>query len=63
VGTGAFPIITTRMWCGASPAQRIRYRATRHPLIVLFAYITVFLYGITLESLLRDPKVHWDSAL
>jgi omega-6 fatty acid desaturase (delta-12 desaturase) len=62
-GVGAFPIITTRMWHEASRARRARYRATRHPLIVLFGYVTVFAVSICLLPLLRDPKKHWDSAL
>ncbi|MGO8857890.1 MAG: fatty acid desaturase family protein [Steroidobacteraceae bacterium] len=60
---GSFPIITTRMWRAASPAERARYRAMRHPLIVLFGYLTVFAFSICLLPLLRDPKRHWDSAL
>jgi omega-6 fatty acid desaturase (delta-12 desaturase) len=60
---GAFPLVTTRMWHAASPAERARYRATRHPLILLFGYITVFAFSITLLPLLRDPARHWDSAL
>lgn len=60
---GAFPIITTRMWQGASRAQRLRYRANRHPLIVLFGYLTIFFFSICLAPLLRDPRKHWDSAL
>ena len=60
---GAFPIITTAMWRAASPGERFRYRANRHPLIVLFAYVTVFAVAICLLPLLRDPKRHWDSAL
>jgi len=60
---GAFPIITTRMWQAASRAQRARYRASRHPLIVLFGYVTVFAFSICLLPLLRDPRKHWDSAV
>lgn len=60
---GAFPIVTTRMWQQASRAQRLRYRATRHPLVVLFGYITIFAFSICLVPLLRDPKKHWDSAV
>jgi omega-6 fatty acid desaturase (delta-12 desaturase) len=60
---GSFPIITTRMWHEASSAERARYRAMRHPLIVLFGYLTVFAFSICLLPLLRDPKRHWDSAL
>lgn len=61
-GVGAFPIITARMWRELSPAQRARYRATRHPLIVVFGYVTVFAFSITLMPLLRNPAQHWDSA-
>jgi len=60
---GAFPLVTTHMWHEATPAQRAQYRATRHPLVLLFAYVTVFAFSITLLPLLRDPRRHWDSAL
>jgi omega-6 fatty acid desaturase (delta-12 desaturase) len=63
VGVGAFPIITTRMWRDATPAARRKYRATRHPLIVLFGYLTIFAYSICWAPLWRDPRHHWDSAL
>ena len=62
-GIGAFPLITTRMWHEATKSQRARYRATRHPLIVLFGYVTIFAFGICLAPLLRNPSKHWDSAL
>jgi acyl-lipid omega-6 desaturase (Delta-12 desaturase) len=62
-GVGAFPVVSTRMWNEASRAQRLRYRATRHPLIILFGYVTIFAVGITLLPLLREPRRHWDSAL
>jgi omega-6 fatty acid desaturase (delta-12 desaturase) len=63
VAIGAFPMITTRMWHDASPAARRKYRATRHPLIVLFGYVTIFAFSICAEPLWRDPRHHWDSAL
>lgn len=62
-GVGAFPIISTRMWREASRTQRLRYRATRHPLIVLFGYVTIFLFSICLMPLLREPGRYWDSAV
>ncbi len=61
--TGAFPMVTTRMWRTFSRSERASYRASRHPVIVLFGYITVFAFCITLLPLLRDPLKHWDSAL
>jgi len=60
---GAFPLVTVGMWKLASRAERAQYRATRHPLIVLFGYVTVFAFSITLLPLLREPSRHWDSAL
>jgi omega-6 fatty acid desaturase (delta-12 desaturase) len=60
---GAFPVITTRMWREASLGEKARYRAMRHPLIILFGYVTVFGFSVCLLPLLRDPLAHWDSAL
>jgi len=58
---GAFPLITTRMWRDASFAQRFSYRFQRHPLVVLFGYITVFGFSITLLPLITEPSRHKDS--
>jgi acyl-lipid omega-6 desaturase (Delta-12 desaturase) len=60
---GAFPMMTTAMWRKASPSERLVYRIQRHPLVVLFGYITIFAGSITLLPLLHDPVKHWDSAL
>lgn len=60
---GAFPIITTKMWNDFSSTERASYRAQRHPLIVLFGYITIFAFSICLLPFLRDPKRYWDSGL
>ena len=59
---GAFPLMTTRMWQDASLAQRFSYRFQRHPLVVLFGYITVFAVSITLLPLITEPGRHKDSA-
>ena len=60
---GAFPLMTTRMWQAASPAERAGYRLARHPVTVLAGYVTIFAFSISLLPLLRDPVRHWDSAL
>ncbi len=60
---GAFPIMTTQMWRDATPLQRAAYRASRHPLLILFGYVTVFVGSVCLLPLLQNPKRHWDSAL
>ena len=60
---GAFPMMTTKAWREASSQQRMTYRFQRHPLVVLFGYITVFAFSICLLPLLRDPRRYWDSGL
>lgn len=62
-GIGSFPMMSTRMWREASPAARARYRIERHPLTVLFAYVTIFVFSICLQPLFLAPGKHWDSAL
>jgi omega-6 fatty acid desaturase (delta-12 desaturase) len=60
---GAFPIMTTQMWREASASDRGSYRFQRHPLVVLFGYITIFAFSICILPFLRDPKHNWDAAL
>ncbi len=60
---GAVPLMTTEMWEQASFWQRLRYRMSRHPLTILGAYITVFLYSIALVPLVQNPRKFWDGAI
>jgi omega-6 fatty acid desaturase (delta-12 desaturase) len=60
---GSFPVMTTKAWHAASFTERARYRLERHPLIVLFGYITIFLLSICLFPLLHNPSRHLDSLL
>lgn len=60
---GSFPMLTTDMWREASWLKRARYRFSRHPIIILCAYITVFAYSLTIEAFLENPRKNWDSLL
>jgi len=60
---GEFPLITAKMWREASLVERMSYRIQRHPLVVLFGYITIFTITICIIPLLTEPKKYWDSAL
>jgi omega-6 fatty acid desaturase (delta-12 desaturase) len=60
---GSYPTMTIEMFRRAKPWQKRMYRAVRHPVTMLFGYATVFLFGMCLGPLLRDPKKHWDSGL
>jgi len=56
---GSYPVVTTSMWKEMKPAQRLLYRAARHPLNILFSIVTIFAVGMCLHPFLRAPKKHW----
>lgn len=57
---GSFPLMTTDAYGRAGRPQRLRYAAARHPVTILFGYLTVFLVGMTLRPFLLDPRRHLD---
>ena len=60
---GAVPLMSTRMWQRATFGQRLWYRISRHPLTILSAYLTVFLFSICVLPTLRNPRKFWDGAV
>lgn len=60
---GSFPIMTREKFLESSDKDKKLYLAVRHPLTMVFAYFTMFLYGMCLQSFLSSPKRHWDSLL
>ncbi len=60
---GGFWLMTTTSWAQASFRTRAKYRMVRHPLNIVFAYLSVFLLGMCLASLLASPRRNLDSAL
>jgi omega-6 fatty acid desaturase (delta-12 desaturase) len=60
---GSFATMTTQQWQEATPAARARYKLIRHPLTVLCAYFTIFMFDMCLMSFLRSPRKRWDSAV
>jgi len=60
---GSFPVMTVEMWKRASRGKRLAYSIARHPLNILFGYLTIFLGGMCLGAFLRNPREHWDSAI
>lgn len=60
---GSFPVMTVEMWRRAPRGRRLAYAAARHPLNILFGYVTIFLLGMCLSSFLRKPKENYDSLL
>ena len=60
---GSYPVMTTAAYAHASTWERFCYAASRHPVTIGLGYVTIFLYGMCLRSLLVDPRRHLDSAL
>jgi omega-6 fatty acid desaturase (delta-12 desaturase) len=60
---GSFATMTIQQWQEATPSARARYKLIRHPLTVLFAYFTIFMFDMCLMSFVRSPRKRWDSLL
>ncbi len=53
---GSFPVMTTACYQEASRKQRFFYRVARSPLVLLFGYFTVFLFGMCIYPVFLDRK-------
>jgi omega-6 fatty acid desaturase (delta-12 desaturase) len=62
-GIGSFPLMTTEVYAKSSWKVRFNYAMARHPLIMVFGYLTMFLYGMCLRPLFLNPRVHFDAAI
>ncbi|TVR08400.1 MAG: fatty acid desaturase [Planctomycetota bacterium] len=60
---GSFVIMSLEEWQQASTLERLIYRFSRHWLVFLSAYFTVFALNVCIMPLLRNPRRHWDSAI
>lgn len=58
---GSYMMLTPAMWQAATPRQRFMYRLSRHPLTIVFGYVTVFIYGFCLAAFVRNPRKNPDS--
>lgn len=57
---GSFPIMTREHFEKARKPARWLYLFMRHPLTILFGYLTVFLHGMCLRPFAMKPREHWD---
>ena len=60
---GSYPVMTVEAYRRAGRAERLAYAVTRHPATIAFGYVTIFLWGMCLRSLLSNPRLHIDSAV
>ncbi len=57
---GSFPIMTKAHFLKTTPQKRFWYLFARHPLTILFGYVTVFIFGMCINPFLNDPRRHYD---
>jgi len=57
---GGFPVISKKIFASLSPAGRLKYLVIRHPLMIAFAYIPIFLVSFCLWPFFENPKRYWD---
>lgn len=60
-GIGSYPLLERKEFEKLNKKQRFMYLLSRHPLTILFGYITLFILDLNVKSLFRSPKNHWDS--
>jgi omega-6 fatty acid desaturase (delta-12 desaturase) len=60
---GSFPVMTREQFSRASRGQRWAYLFTRHPLVMLFGYVFVFLGSMVILPLFQSPRRHYDCLL
>jgi omega-6 fatty acid desaturase (delta-12 desaturase) len=57
---GSFPIMTREQYRQTSAGERVLYLFIRHPLTILFGYITVFLFGMVILPFFNAPRKNLD---
>ncbi len=57
---GSFPTITKKQFLELTKNQQFIYLALRHPLNILFGYLTIFMYSFCIQSFFRSTKKHID---
>lgn len=60
-GIGSYPTVSKDRFLTLTPAQRRLYLVNRHPLTIIFGYLTLFIYWLNLKSFIESPKKHMDS--
>lgn len=62
-GIGSYPLLSKADFEKLSKRERFIYLASRHPLTIMFGYITLFILDFNVKSMFLSPKKHWDSII
>ncbi|AZC39762.1 fatty acid desaturase family protein [Pseudomonas chlororaphis] len=53
---GTFPLLSTEEYVRAGRLKRLRYHIARHPLMILLASFSIFIFSICMVSLITQPR-------
>jgi omega-6 fatty acid desaturase (delta-12 desaturase) len=57
---GSYPIMTREQFQKTPGGERFKYLFVRHPLTILFGYVSNFLFGMVVYPFLNSPRKHFD---
>lgn len=60
---GSYRVWTREKFDAATSTERRRYLWSRHPLKILFGYISMGIFGMCIQAFLRTPKKNWGGPL
>ena len=60
---GSFPTMTCQQFGSASWSERFHYQVARHPLTIMFGYVTIFMWSMCLRALWVNPRQHKDAGI
>jgi len=60
---GSFPTITKTEYLKLTKAEKFKYLAMRHPLNILFGYLSIFMFSFCINSIIHSSRKHLDCGL
>jgi omega-6 fatty acid desaturase (delta-12 desaturase) len=60
---GSYPVATRKKFENMSKGERREYLMIRHPLTILLGYLSMFMFGMCINSLMSSARRHLDSLL
>ena len=60
---GSFPVVTKTKFYTMTKAEQREYLFIRHPLTILFGYLSMFVFGMCVRSFISSPRRHFDSLI
>ncbi len=60
-GIGSYPTVSKVRFLNLNKGEQRLYLINRHPLTVIFGYVTLFIYWLNVKSFSESPRRHFDS--